>query len=79
MIVPVVPIAETKWVIVPLVSAPDFRASRFVMCLGVVAVGKLIEHQVAVFGGSLSRVVDRSFHGFVSRRENDFGSERTHR
>ena len=79
MMVPVVPMAETKCVTRPPVPFRDLRPRALVVGAPVVAVRELVEHQVAALGDLSPCVVDRSLHAGGGGREHDRGPVGAHR
>jgi hypothetical protein len=79
MMVPVVPIEETKCVTGAVGIAPDFGAGGAVVGPVVVRVGKLVEHQVTTLRYFVVGVVNGFFHRPLFGGQDHFGPESFHR
>jgi hypothetical protein len=62
MMVPVVPMLETKWVSLPSGVAPDLRPGALVVRQRIVGVGELVEHDALAFATMLVGDVARHLH-----------------
>ena len=79
MMVPVVPMALTKWVTVPLGVAPDLGTRGFVVCPRIVRIGELVEHLALAASFHLVGQVAGPFHALLAVYDNDLGTVGAHR
>jgi hypothetical protein len=77
MMVPVVPMLETKCVMPALGVAPDFRPGAFVVRQRVVRIGELVEHDALALGHHLS-ASRAPLHAAGLGRQHQFGAEGAH-
>ena len=79
MIVPVVPIAETKCVMRPSVSRQISGPVVAIVRERIVGVGELVEDRALALVAHLLGDVARGLHAAGLRREDQLGAERAHR
>ena len=79
MIVPVVPMLETKCVILPSVSRQISGPVVAVVRQRIVGIGELVEDDALPFGAHALGDIARRLHAAGLRREDDFRAERAHR
>jgi hypothetical protein len=77
--VPVVPMALTKWVTRPSGVAPDFGTGGFVVRQRVVGVAELVEHPPLPFPLQPRGQIARTLHAFFLAHQNQFGAVGPHR